>query len=100
MRISLAAIAASLAIAATAYAQAPTTPAATDLATAAPAAAVPVPSTKRFACHNASQGLQGQERRDQMQLCMAQARIDCLKQAIEQKIVGAQRKEFVESCVE
>jgi hypothetical protein len=99
MRISLAAIAASLAIAATAYAQAPTTPAATDPATAAPAA-VPVPSTKRFACHNASQGLQGQERRDQMQLCMAQARIDCLKQAIEQKIVGAQRKEFVESCVE
>ena len=100
MRISLAAIAASLAIAATAYAQAPITPAATDPATAAPAAAVPVPSSKRFACRTASQGLQGQERQDQMQLCMAQARIDCLKQAIDQKIVGRERKEFVKSCME
>jgi Spy/CpxP family protein refolding chaperone len=100
MRISLAAIVASLAIAATAYAQAPTAPAATDPATAAPAAAVPVPSSKRFACHTASQALQGQDRRDQIQLCVAQARIDCLKQAIEQKIVGRERKEFVKSCVE
>jgi hypothetical protein len=32
--------------------------------------------------------LKGQERRDQIQLCVAQARIDCLKQAIDQKIVG------------
>jgi psiF repeat len=100
MRISLAAIAASLAIAATAYAQAPSTPAATDPATAAPAAAVPVPSSKRFACHTAAQGLQGQDRRDQIQLCVAQARVDCLKQAIEQKIVGQERKAFVKSCVE
>ena len=100
MRISLAAIAASLAIAATAYAQAPATPAATDAATVAPAAAVPVPSSKRFACHTASQGLKGQEQRDQIQLCVAQARIDCLKQAIEQKIVGRERKEFVKNCVE
>ena len=101
MRISLAAVAASLAIAATAYAQAPGTPAATDPATAAPAAAaVPVPSSKRFACHTAAQGLQGQDRRDQIQLCVAQARIDCLKQAIEQKIVGRERREFVKSCVE
>ncbi|WP_159009354.1 hypothetical protein [Bradyrhizobium sp. S69] len=100
MRILLAAVAASLAIAATAYAQAPTTPVTTDPATAAPAAAVPVPSSKRFACRTASQGLQGQERHDQMQLCVAQARIDCLKQAIDQKIVGPQRKEFVKSCLE
>ncbi len=100
MRISLAAIVASLAIAATAYAQAPATPAATDPATAAPAAAVPVPSSKRFACHTASQALKGQEQRDQIQLCVAQARIDCLKQAIDQKIVGPERKTFIESCLE
>jgi hypothetical protein len=100
MRISLAAIAASLAIVATAYAQAPSTPAATDPAAVAPAAAVPVPSGKRFACRTASQGLQGQERHDQIQLCVAQARIDCLKQAIDQKIVGRERKEFVKNCVE
>ncbi len=35
-----------------------------------------------------------------MQLCMAQARLDCLKQAIDQKIVGPQRKEFVKSCAQ
>jgi Spy/CpxP family protein refolding chaperone len=100
MRTSLAAIVASLAIAATAYAQAPTTPAATGPATVAPAAAVPVPSSKRFACHTASQGLKGQEQRDQVQLCIAQARIDCLKQAIDQKIVGRERREFVKSCMD
>ena len=100
MRISLAAIAASLAIVATAYAQAPSTPAATDPAAVAPAEAVPVPSGKRFACRTASQGLQGQERHDQIQLCGAQARIDCLKQAIDRKIVGRERREFVKSCVE
>ena len=65
-----------------------------------PAAAVPVASGKRFACQTASQGMQGQERRDQMQLCMTQAHLDCLKQAIDQKIVGPQRKDFVRSCVD
>jgi hypothetical protein len=103
MRIALAAIVASLVVAANAYAQAPTTPAATDSATAtaaAPAAAVPVPSNKRFACRTTAQGFQGQERHDHMQLCMAQARTDCLKQAIDQKIVGRERKEFVKSCVD
>jgi hypothetical protein len=101
MRLLLAAIVASLAIAATAYAQAPTTtPAATDTATAAPAAAVPVPGSKRFACHTVSQGLKGQEQRDQIQLCVAQARIDCLKQAIDQKVVGRERREFIKNCME
>lgn len=100
MRIPLAAMVASLAMVATAYAQTPTTPAATGPATVAPAAAVPVPSSKRFACHTASQGLKGQEQRDQVQLCVAQARVDCLKQAIDQKIVGRERKEFVKSCMD
>jgi Spy/CpxP family protein refolding chaperone len=64
------------------------------------AAAAPVPSGKRLACMTASQGVKGQEQRDQMQLCMAQARLDCLKQAIDQKIVGPQRKDFVKTCAE
>jgi hypothetical protein len=34
-----------------------------------------------------------------MQLCMAQTRLDCLKQAIDQKIVGPQRRDFVQTCV-
>jgi hypothetical protein len=64
------------------------------------AAAAPVPSGKRFACKAASQAMKGQEQRDQMQLCMMQARIDCLKQAIDQKIVGPQRKDFLQTCTE
>jgi hypothetical protein len=54
---------------------------------------------KRVACQAAAQAVKGQERRDQMQLCMAQAHLDCLKQAIDQKVVGAQRRDFVRNCV-
>ncbi len=65
------------------------------------AAAEPVPSSKRFACKSASQGARGQQdQRDQMQLCMAQGRLDCLKQAIDKKIIGPQRREFIKSCAE
>lgn len=39
---------------------------------------------RRFACQAASQALKGQKQADQKQLCMAQARLDCLKQAIDQ----------------
>jgi hypothetical protein len=65
-----------------------------------PAPAEPVATSKRFACQTATQGFKGQEQRDQMQLCMAQARMDCLKQANDQKIVGPQRKKFLKSCAE
>lgn len=37
--------------------------------------------------------------RDQMQLCVAQARVECLKQAIDQKVRGPARRVFVKSCV-
>lgn len=63
------------------------------------AAPVPVATSKRMACSGASQSLTGQDRNDQMQLCMAQARLDCLKQAIDQKVVGPERRDFVKSCV-
>jgi hypothetical protein len=59
-----------------------------------------VPGTKRFACSSAASALKGQERRDQMQLCLLQARLDCLKQAIAQKIVGPQRTEFMSTCAQ
>jgi hypothetical protein len=73
--------------------------------TAAPApsnstAAASAPSGKRLACQTASQALKGQDQRDQMQLCMAQAHLDCLKQAIDQKIVGPQRKDFLKTCAD
>jgi hypothetical protein len=72
----------------------------TPAAPVVPEPAAPVATSKRFACRTASQGFKGQEQRDQMQLCMAQAHLDCLKQAIDQKIVGPQRKEFVKNCAE
>jgi Spy/CpxP family protein refolding chaperone len=84
-----------LTLATAVFAQSATTTPATAVN---PAPAAPVATSKRFACQTASQGFQGQEQRDQMQLCMAQARLDCLKQAIDQKIVGPQRKEFLKSC--
>jgi hypothetical protein len=110
MKLLLSAIVAvgSLALAITAFAQSsgtapsppsspsPSPPAVVQTNTA-PAA--PVAPSKRFACQAAAQGLKGQERQDQMQLCIAQARLDCLKQAIDQKIVGPQRREFVQNCV-
>ena len=63
------------------------------------AAAAPSPTGKKLACQTASQAMNGQAKKDQMQLCVMQARLDCLKQAIDQNIVGPQRKEFVRSCV-
>lgn len=69
---------------------------------AAPAAStgtVPVPATKRVMCLGTTQNLKGQDKRDQLQLCLAQARLDCLKQAIDQKIVGEARKNFIKSCL-
>ena len=63
------------------------------------AAAAPVSPSKRYACRAAAQSAQGQERVDQLQLCVAQARLECLKQAIDQKIVGPQRRDFIQTCV-
>ena len=64
------------------------------------APAAPVAESKLFACQTAVKGLQGQDRQDQMQLCRAQAHLDCLKQAIDQKIVGPQRRDFLRSCMQ
>ncbi len=103
MRPLLSAIvtAGSLTLAIAAFAQSTTpTPTPAPAVPLNPTAAAPVASGKRFACQTASQGMKSQEQRDQMQLCMAQAHLDCLKQAIDQKIVGPQRKDFVKSCAQ
>src|SRR5215471_2339915 len=63
------------------------------------APAAPVTPSKRYACRAAAQKFQGQDRADQMQLCIVQAHLDCLKQAIDQKVVGSQRREFVRTCI-
>ena len=98
MKPSFMAVATSLAclIIAPASAQTSSSPAA---ASGSPTGTGPIPATKRVTCLATTQNLKGQDKRDQMQLCMAQARVDCLKQAIDQKLVGEQRKKFVKSCV-
>jgi hypothetical protein len=92
-----------LCLAAAAFAQSTSTPQATPtpVPSAAPAAANPSTGAaatgggKRAACLVAAQGKKGQDRQDTLQLCMAQGRLDCLKQAIDQKAVGPQRKDFI-----
>jgi len=54
---------------------------------------------RRAECRAVVEDRAGQDRLDQMQLCMAKGRLECLKQAIDQRIVGEGRLEFVESCV-
>jgi hypothetical protein len=95
MKLPSVAVAASLVCLFVAQVFAQTTPA----APANPTSTVPVPATKRVTCLATTQNLQGQDKRDQMQLCMAQARFDCLKQAIDQKLVGEPRRNFVKTCV-
>jgi hypothetical protein len=92
MKFPPAAVAASLVCLIVAPVLAQTTP------SAAPAT-VPVPATKRVTCLATTASLKGQDKRDQMQLCMAQVRVDCLKQAIDQKVVGEARKSAIKTCV-
>jgi hypothetical protein len=111
--LCITAIAASCSLAVVAFAQSTSAPTETPAPAAAPtvpapssalpsntAAAVPVQTSKRYACQIASQDAKGQERRDQMQVCVAEARLECLKQAIAQKVVGPQRIEFVKNCLQ
>lgn len=93
-------VTASLTLVPAAFAQSASAPTPASPAPAGPVTAVPVPVGKRMACQIASQAMTGQEKSDRIQLCMAQAHLDCLKQAIDQKIVGPQRREFVKSCAE
>lgn len=88
----------SLLVSVAAFAQSTSAPAPAAAPAQESTSTAPVPGAKRAACQSAAKALKGQERHDQMQLCMAQAHLDCLKQAIDQKIVGPQRKDFVKSC--
>jgi hypothetical protein len=95
-------VAVALALATAAIAQTQPSPP-TPVPVAVPAgsvAAAPVPVGKRMACQASAQAMSGQDKRDHMQLCIAQVRFDCLKQAIDQKIVGPQRRDFIRTCAE
>lgn len=57
--------------------------------------------SKRDACRQkiAARHLKHREARDKMQLCVAEARVECLKQAIDRHVHPNQRRLFVRSCV-
>jgi hypothetical protein len=76
---------------------APLSPAPSAATTGTPGAAA---GGKRAGCLTGVQDKKGQDRQDQMQLCMAQARVECLKQAIDQKVANAQRKDFMKTCMQ
>jgi hypothetical protein len=46
-----------------------------------------------------AQGARGPELQDAVQLCVAQAHLDCLKQAIAAKTRGPERRAFIETCM-
>jgi len=81
MRLLLSSIAAagSLTLAAAALGQSTTSAPAVS---ANSAAAIPVATANGLLVRRHRKGMTGQEQRDQMQLCMAQARLDCIKQGI------------------
>ena len=56
---------------------------------------------KRESCRQivGSRHLGKHQARDQMQLCVARARVECLQQAVDQKQRGAARRVYVKSCV-
>lgn len=74
------------------------------IAYAVPSTGKPHPATrvgKRESCRQSvsAKHLNRHQARDQMQLCVAQARVECLKQAIDQKLRGSARRVYVKSCV-
>ena len=74
-------------------------PGAAPAAAANPSTGAPTGGGKRAECLVAAQGKKGQDRQDAMQLCLAQGHVDCLKQAIDQKVLGPQRKDFIKNCM-
>jgi psiF repeat len=56
---------------------------------------------KRRACREEGQskGSRGPDLQDYVAVCVAEARLACLKQAVEQKVRGAARRDFMAKCL-
>jgi hypothetical protein len=44
-------------------------------------------------------GMRGPDLQDYVLVCVAEARLACLKQAVAQKVRGAERRDFLNSCL-
>ena len=66
----------------------------------APSPNTPSASTPPVDCRAQAQskGLRGQAARDAMEICMAEQRLACTKEAVEKKVIGAARRDFIVSC--
>jgi hypothetical protein len=99
---SLLAVMLAAVFATSALAQSPPPPPAPPPAAApgAPVGAAPPPPSKRASCRaqGQSQGLRGQQLKDQVQLCVQAARTACLNEAIAKNVRGPDRKAFMRSC--
>jgi len=65
-----------------------------------PAANVPQPNTKPVDCRAQARdkGLRGPAVRDSVVICREEQRLACTKEAVERKIAGDARREFIRSC--
>ncbi len=66
-------------------------------------AAAPKPFTARKAsCRESGgqQGLRGADLADHIQLCVEEAKLVCLKQAIAQKVPRPERRAFIQTCAD
>ena len=56
---------------------------------------------RRVDCRQAGQklGLSGPDLIDHVAVCVQEARLTCLKQAIQQKVRGAERTDFISKCL-
>lgn len=65
-----------------------------------PAAATPAPATQPVDCRAQAQskGLRGQDARDSTAVCVQEQRLACIKEAVDKKIVGPQRRDFMRTC--
>lgn len=68
---------------------------------AQPPGAAQARSAKAMACRQQqqAQGMRGQDLRDAVQVCVVQAHLDCLKQAIAAKVRGPERRSFIDTCM-
>jgi hypothetical protein len=64
------------------------------------AAAVPEPNTKPVDCRARARekGLRGPAVRDEVTICREEQRLACVKEAVERKIAGEARREFIRKC--
>ena len=65
----------------------------------AKAASNPGETLRRSTCHkNVDQSLKGPDLTDALQICMLEARLNCLKQAVGDKVRGKKREAFMNTC--